>query len=146
MTQPRHKVTWKKWIDEMSSIRDFSEKYRDSMAEALSFAAPDGPRGFACVDDCRCDDQGRLFSPGELAPRADLRRDVEDFATFVADGVPKRIGEMIRSLGSQAAVARALQVSHGHLSRLLSGDRDPSDEVLRRMGLKRRVTYGRRAR
>lgn len=56
----------------------------------------------------------------------------------------RRIDELIEKHGGLVAAARVLQVDAGYLSRLRSGEKkDPGYAVLRRMGLRRVVTYER---
>lgn len=53
-----------------------------------------------------------------------------------------RIAELIEQHGSLRAAARVLMTDAGHLSRLGSGEKDnPGDTLLRRMGLRRVVTF-----
>lgn len=57
----------------------------------------------------------------------------------------ERIAELVEQHGSLRAAARVLDVDPGYLSRLSSGAKDePSDTLLRRMGLRRVVSYERR--
>jgi hypothetical protein len=59
----------------------------------------------------------------------------------------ERIAELAAQHGSLRAAARVLEVDPGYLSRLRSGEKDsPEDWLLRRMGLRRVVTYERIAR
>lgn len=54
----------------------------------------------------------------------------------------ERIKQLIAMHGSLRATARVLQCDSGYLSRLQSGEKDNPDELLlRRMGLRRVVTY-----
>ena len=56
--------------------------------------------------------------------------------------IPERIAQLIERHGTLRAVARVLDVNASYLSRLASGEKDaPSDLLLKRMGLKRVVTY-----
>lgn len=56
----------------------------------------------------------------------------------------KRVQEVARQHGSLRAAARALTVDHAYLSRLQSGEKtDPSEAVLRKLGLRRLVLYAR---
>jgi len=58
--------------------------------------------------------------------------------------LPERIAELIKQHGSLRAAARVLGVDAGYLSRLASGEKvDPGILLLRRMGLRRIVTYKR---
>lgn len=53
-----------------------------------------------------------------------------------------RIQELARQHGSLRAAARALGIDAGYLSRLQDGSKlEPSDAVLRKLGLKRVVLY-----
>lgn len=55
-----------------------------------------------------------------------------------------RIRELIQEHGGLRPAARALQVDPGYLSRLLDGKRtEPSAALLKRMGLRRVVSYER---
>lgn len=57
----------------------------------------------------------------------------------------RRIHELSDQHGSLRAAARVLEVDVGYLSRLASGEKDdPGETLLRRMGLRRVVTYERR--
>lgn len=59
--------------------------------------------------------------------------------------LPERIAELVEQHGSLRAAARVLEVDPGYLSRLQSGEKDdPGDTLLRRMGLRRVVSYERR--
>ena len=54
----------------------------------------------------------------------------------------ERIEELIARHGSLRAAGRVLQIDPAYLSRLRSGEKnDPSDEVVRKLGLRRVVTY-----
>ncbi len=54
----------------------------------------------------------------------------------------ERIQELIEQHGSLRAAARVLEVDPGYLSRLASGEKDdPGETLLRRMGLRRVVSY-----
>jgi len=56
----------------------------------------------------------------------------------------ERIAELAEQHGSLRAAARVLECDAGYLSRLQSGEKDnPEDWLLRRMGLRRVVTYER---
>jgi hypothetical protein len=56
----------------------------------------------------------------------------------------ERVKELVTQHGSLRAAARVLEVDPGYLSRLKSGEKDePSDDLLRRMKLRRVVTYER---
>lgn len=53
-----------------------------------------------------------------------------------------RIQALAKQHGSLRAAAMVLQIDHGYLSRLQDGLKlEPSDDVLRKLGLKRVVTY-----
>ena len=53
-----------------------------------------------------------------------------------------RIQELATQHGSLRAAARILDLDHAYLSRLQDGHKtEPSDAVLRKLGLKRVVTY-----
>jgi hypothetical protein len=49
----RHRKTWELFLTKMTTL---STGQVGPTAEALAMAAPDGPRGFPCVDECRCAD------------------------------------------------------------------------------------------
>lgn len=49
-----HRKTWRLWLEKIAPF--YGDLDADSMAEALSLAAPGGPRGFKCVDACECDE------------------------------------------------------------------------------------------
>ncbi len=54
----------------------------------------------------------------------------------------ERIDELVKQHGSLRAAARVVQVDPGYLSRLRSGEKDgPEDAVLRRLGLRRVVSF-----
>ena len=56
--------------------------------------------------------------------------------------VRKRIGQLIDRHGSLRKCAKVLDISPAYLSRLQSGEKDePSDALLRRMGMRRVTTY-----
>ena len=53
-----------------------------------------------------------------------------------------RIDELVARHGSLRAAARVLQMDHVYLYRLRNGEKEnPSDEMLRKLGLRRVVTY-----
>lgn len=55
-----------------------------------------------------------------------------------------RIAELVAQHGSLRAAARAVKMDAGYLSRLQNGSkREPSDAVLKKLGLRRLVDYGR---
>jgi hypothetical protein len=55
-----HYETWKLWLKKISPMGPVFEPVDSSalvaMAESLAMAAPNGPQGFPCVDECHCDD------------------------------------------------------------------------------------------
>ena len=54
----------------------------------------------------------------------------------------RRIWELVDRHISMRATARVLKVDHAYLSRLASGEKEnPSDALLRKLGLRRVVTY-----
>lgn len=58
--------------------------------------------------------------------------------------IPDRIDELIGKHGSYRAVARVLKMDHAYLLRLHYGEKDnPSVNTLRKLGLRRVVTYER---
>lgn len=60
-------------------------------------------------------------------------------------GLARRIQELAKQHGSLRAAARVVQIDHAYLSRLQSGAKiEPSDDTLRKLGLKRIVKYERR--
>ena len=60
------------------------------------------------------------------------------------DIVRERIGHLIHRHGSLRKCAKVLDISPAYLSRLFRGEKDvPSDVLLRKMGLRRHVTYSR---
>lgn len=62
------------------------------------------------------------------------------------DAVRERIGQLIHRHGSLRKCARVLEVSPAYLSRLFRGEKDePSDAMLKKLGLRRHVTYTRTA-
>ena len=57
-----------------------------------------------------------------------------------------RIQELSKQHGSLRAAARVLEIDPGYLSRLQDGGKtEPSDEILRKLGLRRVVKYIRRS-
>lgn len=58
---PRHQKTWLGWLNHLSPlsgvISNVPQSDRELMSLALSMAAPQGPVGIDCVDECDC---GRL--------------------------------------------------------------------------------------
>lgn len=58
--------------------------------------------------------------------------------------LPSRIRELIEQHGSLRAATRVLMVDAGYLCRLNSGDKTtPDDLLLKRMGMRRVITYER---
>lgn len=58
--------------------------------------------------------------------------------------VQHQIGQLIHRHGSLRAAARVLQISAPYLSRLFSGEKkDASDAILRKLGVRRVVTFER---
>lgn len=56
--------------------------------------------------------------------------------------LPQRITELCLKHGSLRAAARAIKIDHAYLWRLLKGaKREPTATVLRKLGLRRIVTY-----
>ena len=56
--------------------------------------------------------------------------------------LPDRIDELVQQHGSLRAVARVTEIDVGYLSRLHSGEKEnPEKEKLRRLGLRRVVSY-----
>lgn len=56
----------------------------------------------------------------------------------------QRVAELIQQHGTLRAAARAIQIDVSYLSRLEYGEKDnPSELMLRRMGLREVVTYER---
>ena len=54
----------------------------------------------------------------------------------------ERINDLVRQHGSLRAVARVTEIDAGYLSRLRAGEKvNPEAAKLRRLGLKRVVTY-----
>jgi hypothetical protein len=54
----------------------------------------------------------------------------------------RRIWELVDRHISMRATARVLKVDHAYLSRLATGEKDnPSDALLRKLGIRRIVTY-----
>lgn len=69
-----------------------------------------------------------------------LTEDLRGMSTTLAG----RIAELIEQHGSLRAAARVLECDAGYLSRLQSGEKDnPEDWLLRRMKLRRVVSYER---
>lgn len=56
----------------------------------------------------------------------------------------ERVAELVTKHGSLRAATRAIQIEHGYLHRLASGEKvNPLKETLRKLGLRRIVTYER---
>lgn len=54
------------------------------------------------------------------------------------------IREIVNQHGGVRQAARALQIDHGYLSRLWSGDKDnPSEAMMKKLGIEREVSYRR---
>ncbi len=69
------------------------------------------------------------------------------FRLLKADAVRAHIRGVLHTLGvGQNALARRMGVTNGHLSRVLSGEKEPGDKVLGWLGYERVVRYQRRAR
>jgi len=61
-----------------------------------------------------------------------------------AASLPEHINRIVAVFGSLRKMAEALDIDVGYLSRLRSGEKtDPSDEVLRVLGLRKTVIYAR---
>lgn len=64
MTFGRHVKTWMSWINTLSPIGTTPRNYplddRVAMAQALAIAAPEGPDGMVCQDDCDCGSLGKV--------------------------------------------------------------------------------------
>lgn len=59
-----------------------------------------------------------------------------------AISIPARVVELVMQHGSMRAAARAIKMDHTYLSRLAKGSKkEPSADVLRKLGLRRIVTY-----
>ena len=54
-----------------------------------------------------------------------------------------RAQELVRQHGGVRMAARVIQTDPGHLSRILSGEKEPSDVLARRMGLQKATVYRR---
>jgi len=69
-----HRQTWLRWINELSPMSSKISNYpledRRAMAEALAFAAPDGPSGMRCEDGC-CENEAGDFCADCGRPRDD---------------------------------------------------------------------------
>ena len=56
----------------------------------------------------------------------------------------RRLGELVLRHGSLRAVGRVLEIDHAYLHRLYHGEKkEPSAAVLKKIGLRRVVTYER---
>lgn len=56
--------------------------------------------------------------------------------------IPRRVKALVKQHGSLRAAARVAKLSAPYLMRLRDGDKeDPSDDVLRRLGLRREVRF-----
>jgi transcriptional regulator with XRE-family HTH domain len=66
--------------------------------------------------------------------------------TIVAiDGLLRRLNALQAQHGSLRAVARVLEIDAGYLSRLKAGEKlNPSDALLRKLGLRRYVQFSER--
>lgn len=57
-------------------------------------------------------------------------------------GILLRLAELEKKHGSMRAAARVLKIDHGYLSRLKDGKKlNPSDAVLKKLGLRRVVQF-----
>lgn len=62
----------------------------------------------------------------------------------MVSALQERVQELVTQHGSLRAAARVLQVDAGYLSRLHSGEKnDPGEALLRKLRLRRVVTYER---
>lgn len=60
----------------------------------------------------------------------------------IAPRLQDAVEALVAEHGSLRAAARAIGVDHAYLWRLLNGQKvDPSDELLRKLGLRRIVVY-----
>jgi len=71
----RHINTWRAFVDHLSVMgaNRFTEVERQAMAEALSFAVPQGPVGIECADGCANHDDSNsiaIVSTVEILERA----------------------------------------------------------------------------
>jgi hypothetical protein len=58
----------------------------------------------------------------------------------------KRLGQLVAQHGSLRAVARVTEIDYSYLSRIGTGEKsNPSDFVLRRLGLRKSIVYELRA-
>lgn len=53
----------------------------------------------------------------------------------------KRLQKMQDDAGTRQALAKQLKIAPGHLSDIFNGNREPGPELLKRLGLERKVTY-----
>lgn len=88
---------------------------------------------------CTCDQE---------APPHHRERDAFDAAVVPPDPdksvLQQRIAELVAQHGGVRPAARVLEVDHGYVYRLLSGEKnDPGDKLLRKLKLRRVVTYER---
>lgn len=61
---------------------------------------------------------------------------------MTGDVLQRRVKALAERHGSIRALARVLKVDHAYISRLASGDKaSPSDALLRKLGLRRVVSY-----
>lgn len=90
-----HAKTWLLWINELSpispKIANVSLQDREQLAQALALAAPGGPVGVACVDDCRCQAGLPAASAalllGELCDRGIRVPDQEKFLSNITNSL-----------------------------------------------------------
>ena len=58
--------------------------------------------------------------------------------------IPERVAELAAEYGSLSRASTELEIDASYMSRLMAGKkRNPSDEVLRKLGLRRVVVYER---
>lgn len=63
-------------------------------------------------------------------------------AAWISRTIPQRVEELIRKAGGLRAAARKLELNPTYLLYLRTGERkNPSDETLRKLGLRREVYY-----
>jgi hypothetical protein len=116
----------------------WQEKLRAAVAQALAQSPASeqehGPNGTWC-NGCTPED-----CPGcGNGEQAQVAREPAQIS------LAERIAELAVQHGSLRAAGRVLDVDAGYLSRLASGEKDnPDEQLLRRMGLRRIVTYERR--
>lgn len=63
------------------------------------------------------------------------------FAQLKEITLAQRITDLRRYFGSLRAMGRVLQVDPGHLCRIAQGKKNPSNKLLKKLGLEKRVTY-----